>query len=198
MTPIKKEYPPITADQRKEIVSLQKSVQNLPTEIKIHNQPELETALKTLEEIKGYKKVYKEKVEEEIIAPFKTALSNLVSFVKPFKDRLDFAEQSIKKAVLDYKIAQAPKIEEKKAAVMTKVAEGDMSVKTASKQIEKIEAKTDIIPTRKVRVVKVVDENKVPEKYWVIDMVALRRDALEKDAPEIPGVKVVVEETIVN
>lgn len=188
----------MTTEQRNEIVTLQKSVNSLPTKITIHNQPELEAALKILEEIKEYKKTYKTKVEDEIVAPIKTALSNLVAFVKPFKDRLDFVEIQIKRACLDYKEAQAPKIEERKAAIMEKVAEGGMTVSAASKKIEAVEAKTEIIPTRKNRVMKITDESKVPEKYWVIDMVALRRDVLAKDAPAIPGTKIVEEEIMVN
>jgi len=50
--------------------------------------------------------------------------------------------------------------------------------------------------TRTNRVIKIIDKAKIPQKYFIIDMVALRRDALS--GFEIPGVKVVVEKIIVG
>ena len=45
--------------------------------------------------------------------------------------------------------------------------------------------------------VKIVDGSKIPDRYWVIDLVLLRRDMLENGL-EVAGAVIEIEETIIN
>lgn len=196
--------PVTTTEQKKEIALVQKKVAEVCTQAEtytIRSQKDLEGALALLKEVGERQKIYKEKIDGEIVAPIKKALNNLVAFVKPLKDRLDFAERTLKGAIFDYREEQKKKIADKTSEIETKVESGEMSFKAGSRAVARQEAKIEAIPTRKQLVVKVVDESQVPEKYWVLDMVSIRRDALGNKAQgiepiEIPGVKVVEEEII--
>jgi len=71
-----------------------------------------------------------------------------------------------------------------------------LTFEKASQKIEKVSQKVEAVPIRKIREVKIINEEKVPKKYWEINMVLLRKDSLS--GIDVPGTKVVEREIIVS
>ncbi len=190
------------AEQKKEIALVQRKVNDIVTKAEdykvIKSQKQLEEAIVVLGEVGERQKLYKARIEGDIIAPIKQGLNNLLAFVKPLKDRLAYAEALVKDGIYDYRESLKKKETEKGEELTKKVEAGEMNVHQAAEQLEKIERKSDVIPVRKVRDIEITNQKLIPAEYWVIDMVALRRDALAAGAPEIPGVKVIIREIIVK
>lgn len=188
-----------TEDQKKEIVSVQKNITaviNKSTGLKIKTQADLDNALALQKNISEAKKVYKEKIEDSIVKPIKDGLKALQAFVDPIKKNLENAEMLVKREILAYKQVQDAKAAEKAKVIEAKVESGEMKFGTAAKKIEKMEAKTEAIPTRKVKEIQIINKQMIPGKYWIVDEVAVRKDALA--GIEVPGVLVVEREIIVN
>ncbi|HEB13355.1 MAG TPA: hypothetical protein ENI13_00060 [candidate division CPR3 bacterium] len=187
--------------KKSDIQEITKTVQvGLPSKaLVIKTKVDLEEAKTSLETIKGYKKRLKD-WKDVRIKPVNDVLRQLRDDIRPIEDMLTEAEGFVKGALLKYKQEQDELAEEKRKEIAEKVKSGEMSVEKAATDIQKVEQKTEGIKTRTDRVMVIVDPAKVPKKYWVIDEVSLRTDALAADklGQEIAGVKVEDREITVN
>ncbi len=130
----------------------------------------------------------------------KEALDKVKELFAPLETMIDEAESIVKDKMLGYnRILQAE--EDKRRLVLEEEAKkkntDEGKVEKAVEKVEAIIEKREAIPTRKNRVVKIVDESKIPDRYWVIDMVLLRKDMLENGL-EVAGAVIEIEESIIN
>ena len=146
----------------------------------------------------------KKKEIEDIIDGYVKPAKEIVQLAKnmfdPFLQVCKDAEAEINKKVLDFQLKEEKKAEVKTETVMAKVAEGKMSVEKASEKIENLTPQNTVKgSTGKVqffihRDIKIVDEKKIPAKYFKLDLVAVRRDVLS--GIEVPGVEITEEKRV--
>ena len=184
--------------ETKEIVLARQQANKLTQKVeetKITSAATLESAKLTLSEITGSQKIMKG-LRESMTKPINEGLKRIRALFAPVEDNLKLANEELKGKMMVYNEKIRKEVEEKKAQIAEKVENGDVSFDKASQQIEKADQKVEAIPTRKMKVIEIVDEAKIPKQYWELDMVSIRRDALA--GVEIPGIKVVEREIIVS
>ncbi len=191
-----------TTDEKKIITLVQKEITDVSKQqiTKVKNEDDLVIAKQLLSNIKTAREGYKTRIEDEIIKPIKKSLRSLQDFWKPFTTSLDDLEKEQKGSIGVYVDDQEEKRIEKERKQADKIQKKIEEGGDAEKEIEKLQDIRETIPDvqRRVnRVVKVVDEKLIPKKYWIIDMVALRRDAVTNGL-EVPGAVVEDETIIVN
>ena len=164
-------------------------------EIKITSAPTFEKAKIILKKISDTKKALKS-VKEKMMGPSKEKLVNIKTFFEPMEISLNNVDEGLREKMMVYNDKIKKEAEDKKAQIAEKVESGDVNSDKASQQIEKAEQKVEAMPTRKIREIEIVDEAKIPKQYWELNMVLIRKNAL--DGVEIPGVKVVEREIIVS
>lgn len=180
---------------KKQVMGANEAAQGLT----INSQPKLEEAKIVLNKIGVAKKFVKGK-KDEIVKPMKEALDKVKDLFAPLENMIIEAEEMVKIKMLGYnRILQAE--EEKRRLVLEAEAKrkktDEGKIEKAVEKVEAIIEKREAIPTRKNRVVKIVDGSKIPDRYWVIDLVLLRRDMLENGL-EVAGAVIEIEETIIN
>jgi hypothetical protein len=163
--------------------------------LKITSQKQLDVSVQLLSKITDTQKIVKDK-KESMTKPLNESLRNIREFFSPLEIQLVNANQEVKRKMLEYRNKIAEKVQERKDEIVQKVETGHIDFDKASKQIEKADNKVSSIPTRTVKQVIIVDQNKIPDKYWEINRVLLRKDALA--GIDIPGIKVEEKNIIVS
>ena len=178
-----------------ETKALVTEAENLIKDFRVNSQPTLVRANDYLVQITQAEKRVVER-EREILDPLNKAKKSLIDFFRPAKERLITIKSQLKADMIRY-VAEMEKIEiQKKAEIEKKVESGEIDIDKAVEKIEKVEEKKGVIITRTNKVIKIIDRAKVPGKYWEINNVLLRRDALF--GIEIPGVEIVEEKIIIG
>lgn len=158
--------------------------------------------LKAVKNLLAYIKQEKDK----LVAPAKAIIAEAGEKYDPFIKECQNAEGILKgraQKYLDDKDAAAKKAE---ATIAKKVEAGTMKTETAIKKLEAMPEQKATVRTadsgirRSVRNVPVIVEpDKVPDEFWIIDEVRVRREALERlkaGLPQIPGVEIRQESSI--
>ena len=138
---------------------------------------------------------------EKITRPLLDALNAERARWKPMLAEAEAAESAVKSKMLAWYSAEQERSRKEAAALEAKVAAGKMSPEKALAKAESIVqperavAGTGVVAEiRKVRKMYITDEKLVPDEYWIINEVLLRKDALA--GKEIPGVEVRTENSI--
>ena len=169
-------------------------------EIIIKNQNDFEKASELFLKVKQAGK-YIASEKEKMTRGLLDALANIRSFFKPYEIMQSNAEKEIGSKILAYQLEAEKKSQIKIDAVVEKVEKGQITFEQANEKIETlevaktVEVNTGAVQFKTIRDYEIIDEKLIPKKYWVLDLVKLRKDAL--DGVEIPGVKV-VEKKIIN
>ena len=169
-------------------------------EIIIKNQNDFEKASELFLKVKQAGK-YIASEKEKMTRGLLDTLANIRSFFKPYEIMQSKAEKEVGSKILAYQLEEEKKSQIKIDAVVEKVEKGKMTFEQANEKIEtlevakKVEVNTGAVQFKTIRDYEIIDEKLIPKKYWVLDLVKLRKDAL--DGVEIPGVKV-VEKKIIN
>lgn len=161
--------------------------------------------------------------KEEITKPLNVALKSARELFAPIEEQYETAENIVGKKLLAYKqkveaeaLAEEAKIAAKLKAERKKLeAEVEAGKLTAEKaeqkldaKLQKAEEKIEQIPQtpktvktsfgnvqfRKIKKVRIIDLNLIPDIYWVIDEVKLRKDVLA--GMVVPGAIMFEEETV--
>lgn len=140
--------------------------------------------------------------KELITKPLNEALKNARALFAPIEEQFEKAEAIIKDKLLNYKRKIDAEARAKEAKIAADLESGKIKkIETAEKKIEKIERVENTtrgsvgeLQIRKIKKVRIVDEEKIPRKYLIPDNVAIRRDALS--GIEIQGVEVYEEESM--
>lgn len=161
------------------------------------NATDAATATSQFGWLKDKEKELKER-ETAITKPLNDALKGVRALFAPVRDRLAGMITQVKSGLEQYNADVEAALEKQRAKLAHKVEAGALTEGQAKREIVKAATAggAGVIPTSKHRVVVVIDEAKVPDRYWVLDMVKVRRDAL--DGRRIPGVEVREEQRVVN
>lgn len=176
--------------EKKDIAILEEKSNTLlsnSSSLKIKSQKDLLSANELLKKIGEGKKFVAEK-KRLCLGPISEAVKNIRLLFRPIEDAVSESEFKVKSSIMDYKRKIDAETEKKKAEVESKVESGKVSFEKASKQIEKVEQKTEVFNTRKIKEVIIFDESKLPREYLIPDSVKIRKVALA--GVKIAGVKV--------
>ena len=123
--------------------------------------------------------------KEAITKPLNIALKSARELFAPLEEHFANVEVIVARKLLDYKAQVEKENREKEVKIAARVEKGTLKIETAERKIGELEHVEKTIQTtygqvqfRKIKKVRVVDESKIPDEYWVLDMVAIRRDAL--------------------
>jgi len=173
--------------ETKEIVALKGQVSKLveqASEITIATAEDNAHATEIKAKLNETKKVIKAR-KEEITKPLNAALKSARDLFAPIESQYEEAESILATKLIGYKRKVEAETEAAAAKLAARVEKGTMKIETAERKIGELPTVQTTVQTehgrvqfRKVKKMRVVDESKVPDEYWVVDMVALCRDAL--------------------
>ncbi len=175
-------------------------LENHANELTIATQEENATAIELKAKLRDMGKTIKDR-KEEITKPLNTALKSARDLFAPLEKQFENAESIIGRKLISYK----QKVEEdaRKAAekIADRVERGTMKMETAEKKIDNLPTTQKSIDTdhgrvqfRKIKKVRIINENLIPRQYLIPDMVTIRKDALA--GVPIAGCEVYEEETV--
>lgn len=139
--------------------------------------------------------------KEEITRPLNLALKSARALFAPLEQIFENADQTVGMKLLVYKRKVEEEARKKEAQIAARVEKGTMRLDTAEKKLDNLERVDKTTHTavgdvqfRQVPKMRVTDENLIPDKYWVIDLVSLRRDVVS--GMVVPGAEKYYEETV--
>lgn len=182
---------------------IEKKVSNavsIVSDVKIKNDGDFEKANLLLTNVKKLQKFIKDE-KEKVLNPLKESMNAFKAMFAPMEDQINGAESTLRKVIGEYHDKKETERRKKEAEIASKAETGEITEQVALKKLDKIgEEKKGVntgegrVSFNKIKKVRVLDENLIPDKYWVIDMILVRKEALA--AVAIPGVEV-YEETVV-
>lgn len=137
--------------------------------------------------------------KDGIVKPMNEALKRVRELFKPVEEQVEHAIDQVTNGLSEYNHKAQEAIAEKEEELKERVEEGEITEEKAERILAKKSDKIGaaIIPMRIKRDIKIVNESLVPDRYWIIDTVALRRDVLT-DGMKVPGVEITEADLIVN
>ncbi len=190
-------------DDIKDLAPLKSQIsklEKLANEVQITTQEENESALNLKSKLKEIgKEITKRK--EGITKPLNEALKNARALFSPIEDQYENAENIVGKKLIAYKQKVEAENLEKEANIAERVEKGTMKIETAERKLDEIKTPEKTITTahgqvqfRKIAKIRITNENIIPQRYWIIDQVLLRKDVLSDIV--VPGVEKYYEETV--
>lgn len=167
----------------------------------VNSQPTFEIAKERLGEIKKIRNSVVEK-KESITKPLNEALKNVRGLFKPIEDKLDVIEDYLKNGVLKYnqKLLDEQKKREddarKQIEEAEKNGEKEIDVEKITKPVERIAQKVEAIKTRKIKELRIVDEQKIPREFLTPNTMKIK-DALLSGI-KVAGCEIIEKEIAVN
>jgi len=138
-------------------------------------------------------------------AILKEARATFDPYIKECKN----GEVVLKQRAIAYHRKQEDERRKEEERIAARVEKGTMKEETAMAKLEKIKEPVKTVRTdqgaglnfRKRRVAVIENPSQVPDEYWIIDEVRVRREAIERDkngTEQIPGVVVREEDTVAS
>ena len=159
-------------------------LENKANEITITTAEENATATELKAKLNETKKQIKDR-KEEITKPLNAALSSARALFAPIEDSFEKAESILARKLIAYKQkveAETRAAEDKLAA---RVEKGTMKLETAERKIDALPTVQKTVQTdhgrvqfRKIKKVRITNPDLVPDQYWVLNEVLIRKDAL--------------------
>lgn len=141
------------------------------------------------------------KRKEEITKPLNTALRSARELFAPLEKQFESAENIVGRKLLAYKQKVEAETRAAEEKIAKRVEKGTMKIETAEKKIGQLPTVQKTVQTdhgkvqfRKIKKVRLTNRELIPDQYLIVDMVAVRRDALAGKV--IPGVEVYEEEIV--
>ena len=198
----------------KEIVAVEKSVNKAMVAVQsivIKDDESLLSAGEFRKNIKDLGKKIKEE-KEKATKPLNDVLKLVRGWFAPIEENYEKVESIVTTKMQDYQREVKAKRDKAEAEAQAKIDEakreleaGNISEKQAEKVIAKTETKLEKAPevitksssfhTRKIPKCRIVNPSLIPQKYLVIDEVAVRKDVLK--GIEVPGAEYYEEETMI-
>lgn len=189
--------------EEKQIVVLKGQIsklENQANEITITTPEENALAIELKAKLKDIGKQIKDR-KEAITKPLNVALKSARELFAPLEEKYEFAENLVGRKLLDYKRKVDEEARIKEAKIAERFEKGNIKAETAERKIEEIQRVEKTVQTdhgkvqfRKIQKVRVIDENLIPDSYWVIDQVLLRKDVLAGIV--VPGAEKYEEEIV--
>jgi len=179
----------ITAIKRQAI-----KAQEVVNQTTITNDDDLVAVADQINVIKKLKKEIRTEMEK-YTKPAQAIINEARAKYLPLEKICDEAESQLKAKVAEYMDAQEAKRLKEEEKIVAKIEAGRMKEETGIRKIEELGNEVRTIQTentqlqrRKVRVAYIVNAEIVPQEYWIIDEVRVKRDALAGKL--IPGVEI--------
>ncbi|MFZ3032283.1 MAG: hypothetical protein WA082_04560 [Candidatus Moraniibacteriota bacterium] len=193
-------------EQGKELVEVKRQMKGMQAMLdatQVTNDVELGEVADKIKRVKQLAKIVKDK-KEKFTEPAKAIITEARETYDPMIKECQNAEEVLKGRAKKYMVEQDRKRMEQEAKIAARVEKGTMKTETAMRKIEAMPEVQKTIRTdtgsalrmTKRRVAKIVNPEMIPDEYWVIDEVRVRREALARDKsnlPQITGVEIVEE-----
>ena len=190
--------------ETKELTLLKTQVsklENQVNEITIATPEENTAAIEIKAKLKEVGKTIKDR-KEEITKPLNAALKSARDLFAPLEDQFENAENIVGRKLLAYKQKIDAEARAKEAKIAADLESGKIKkLETAERKIENIERVEKTTQTthgqvqfRKIQKMRIVNTDLIPDMYWKIDEVLLRRDVLS--GVVVPGAEKYEEETV--
>jgi hypothetical protein len=188
----------------KEIAIVQERIKGMreaveKTEIK--NEKDLAAVSDVIKMVKTIEKEIKER-KDKFVAPARAIIEEAKERYDSYIKECQNAEATLKGKVKDYMDDAEKRRREAELGIANRVEKGTMKPETAVKKLEAMPEEKKMIKTensgikRSIRKVPMITHPElVPDEYWIIDEVRVRREALA--GKEIPGVEI-KEESIIS
>ena len=167
---------------------------SMVNETKITSDSELNLVANKIKEIKDLGKVIKAE-KEKFTKPAQSIINEARSKYLPYEKICSEAEVALKAKADMYMGDQERERLRKEESIARRAEKGQLREETAIRKLEEIGEERKSIDTgeaqlqrKTVKSVVIVDREKIPHEYWVVDEVKVRKVALA--GVEIPGVTV--------
>lgn len=175
------------------ISTLNKQATPLVTKVmnlKIREQSDYQACAAALAKIKAIRKIGQEE-KEEFTKPLNALLKATNAHFKPFFDYLDNTEEIKKGEMVIFLNEQEVKAEK----IQAKFNSGEIKkVSTLLGKQAELQTTSEDANVRRLNVVEIVDEKKIPREYLVPDMVRIKAALLAGES--VPGAKIVEKKSI--
>lgn len=185
---------PAKNDQITAIKRQAMKAQEVVNQTTITNDDDLIVVADQINVIKQLKREIRTEMEK-YTKPAQAIINEARAKYLPLEKICDEAESQLKAKVAEYMDAQEAKRLKKEEKIVAKIEAGRMKEETGIRKIEELGNEVRTIQTentqlqrRNVRVAYIVNAELVPDEYWIIDEVRVKRDALAGKL--IPGVEV--------
>ena len=185
---------PAKNDQITAIKRQAMKAQEVVNQTTITNDDDLVAVADQINVIKKLKKEIRTEMEK-YTKPAQAIINEARAKYLPLEKICDEAESQLKAKVAEYMDAQEAKRLKEEEKIVAKIEAGRMKEETGIRKIEELGNEVRTIQTentqlqrRKVRVAYIVNAEIVPQEYWIIDEVRVKRDALAGKL--IPGVEI--------
>lgn len=195
----------VPADIRKKIAGAMKAV----FDMEITSQEDMAKASELQVNLKKLQKFVTQEKKKRL-DPAQETVKLIKADWAVYEDQVDEALGSIQTALIGYHDKEEEKRKKKEEAIVARAESGNIKESTAVRKLDELgeEKKTmhtgeGSVTFTKIKQVRIIKREIVPEQYWVLDMVEVRRSALalsrekNKIGELIPGVEV-YEETNTN
>lgn len=182
-----------------------KGMQQMLASTPITNDDELKVASDRISNVKKLL-AYIKGEKDKLVKPAKAIIAEAGEKYDPFIKECQNAEVVLKERAKKYLDAKDAAASKEEARIAARVEKGTLRTDTAIEKMENIERPQTTTRTpdsgikRSIRKVAVIEQpDLVPDEFWVIDEVRVRREALEREKsglPQIPGVIIKEESTI--
>ncbi len=189
--------------ESKELAVLKSQISKLETQanaVTITTSEENEVATNIKAKLREAGKNIKDR-KEEITKPLNIALKSARELFAPIEKQFEAAENIVGRKLLAYKQKIESEARAAEAKIAARVEKGTMKMETAERKIEQLPTIQKTVQTnygkvqfRKIKKVRLTNRELIPDQYLIVDMVAVRRDALAGII--IPGTEVYEEETV--
>ena len=187
---------------QKQTKGMQEMLDNSP----VTNDKELSGVSDKIKQVKSLKKFITAE-KEKFTEPAKAIIAEAKIKYDPYIKECDNAEIVLKSRAMEYMDEVEKKRKEAEAKIVADLESGKIKkVETAVKKMENLAEAPKTISTvnsslqmKKRKVAKIVKMELIPDKYWVVDEVRVRREALDLEKmgmPQIPGVEIVEESSL--
>lgn len=153
------------------------------------------------DKIKGIKTLLKiiEQKKEKFTEPAKAIISEARDTYDPMIKECRNAEVVLKDRASKFMLQREADRKKKEEQLAARVEKGTMKPETAMNKIENLPEAPKTVRTdtgsglrmAKRKVAKITEPNLIPDEYWIIDEVRVRKEAIEREKnglPQIPGV----------
>lgn len=193
-------------EQGKELVEVKRQMKGMQAMLdatQVTNDVELGEVADKIKRVKTLAKIVKEK-KEKFTEPAKAIITEARETYDPMIKECQNAEEVLKGRAKKYMLEQERIRIQKEEKIAARVEKGTMKPETAMNKIEAMPEVQKTVRTdtgsalrmAKRRVAKITNPEMIPDEYWVIDEVRVRREALVRDKSnleQIPGVAIIEE-----
>lgn len=158
--------------------------------LQIRTQDDYQSLAATLAKIKDIRKIAVEE-KEKFTKPLNELLRTTNAHFKPFLDKIDALETSKKAEMLKYLDAQ----EQKQLKVQERFDSGEIKkVSTLLGKQAELHTTSEDASVRRLKVVEITDENKIPREYTIPNLAAIKNALLQ--GVVVPGARIVEQKSI--